>query len=188
MNSYDFELTQQFTQIKDAEGVWNKTQEVQEENGVSPEKVEGCVYSEDARVLHPISFGRVPEGGGDDDTTQSSGEGGKHLALLKTIHWKMEESDFQGAYPAQQHCVVDTVIPQEASILQPTETISPNESVQENSEDDWTISLLEGPYIIHEMEVMYVNNPKEAQVPNEEKRSTKKAPDVLWIKVAVPLD
>ncbi|XP_066482344.1 transcriptional repressor CTCFL [Tiliqua scincoides] len=144
--------------------------------------MESCVYSKEPRDLHPISFGRLPEGGGGDDITQSSGEGGKHLVLLKTIHWKMENNDFQGTSPIHQPYELHTMIQQEASILQHTETVSPSGSVQENPEEGWTISLLEGLYTIHEMEVMNVNNLKEAQVQNEDDSSTKKTPDVLWIK------
>ncbi|KAJ6651248.1 hypothetical protein lerEdw1_021154 [Lerista edwardsae] len=187
MNSYNFEPDQQFTRIKGTEQVWNKAQEAQEENDVSQEKMDSRGYGEEAEELHPISFGRLPGGGG-DEIAQSAGEGEKHLVLLKTIHLKLEDNDFQGADPPHPQYGLQAMIQQEGSILQPTEMVSPAENVQENPEESWAINLLEGIYTIHEMEVMHVNSLKEAQVLNEDKRSTKKASDVVWIKVAGPLD
>lgn len=185
MNSYNLELEQQFTKIKGAEQVWNKAQEAREENEVSREKMDSRGYGEEAKDLHPISFGRLSEGGGGDEIV---GEGEKHLVLLKTIHLKIEDNDFQGADQTHPHAGLQAMIQQEANILQPTEMMSPAGSVQENPEESWAISLLGGIYTIHEMEVMHVNSLKEAQVLNEDKRSTKKASDVVWIKVAGPLD
>ncbi|XP_053100513.1 transcriptional repressor CTCFL isoform X1 [Hemicordylus capensis] len=168
------------TKVKEAEGGWDKAREAEGEDGVSWEKTRSCGYGEEAPNLHPTLLGRLSEGGRELQPSQSSGE--KHLILLKTVHLKMEGDDFQGICPTLQQDGLHSIIQQETSILQPLEVMPLSEGVQENPEEDLTISLLEGIYTIREMEVMHVNGLKEAQVLNEDKRSTEKALDVVWIK------
>ncbi|XP_061486149.1 transcriptional repressor CTCFL [Rhineura floridana] len=174
----DTELGEQFTKIKASTRVQNKARE---EYSVSQEKIGSCDYGkEEAEVLCPVSFDRLLEGGVDSQLSPSSGEGGNRLILLKTVHLKIEEDDFEGVCPYQQG-ELHALMQREANILQPLEVVPQSVGVED---EGLTISLPEGFYTIHEMEVMHIKGLKEAQpLNNEDRRSTEKAPDVLGIEI-----
>nr|XP_056700868.1 transcriptional repressor CTCFL [Euleptes europaea] len=183
MDPQEVELGEPFTQIKGAENVWNKAGQAAGEDCISLENMSNSSYGGQAVNLHPISFGRMLEGGeGDVQPPQSSGEGEKHLILLKTVQLRMEDEVKQGGHTYLQDGL-QALLSQEASLLQPVETMPQGVGIQEKPEEGLTVNFLESIYTIHEMEATPVNRLKEAPESNEDERSTEKTPDILWIKI-----
>ncbi|XP_054836428.1 transcriptional repressor CTCFL [Eublepharis macularius] len=182
MDLLEAELSELFAPIKGAENIGNKAGGSREENGVSQGNVGSCHYSDQAENLYPLSFGRMLEEG-EVPCPLSSREGEKRLILLKTVQLKMEEEGFQQGGPTYLQDRLQAVLSQEASVLQPLEVAPQSNSIQGNPEEDSAVSFLESVYTVHEMEMMPVNSPKEAQGLEEDKRSTEKTPEVLWIKI-----
>nr|XP_028591113.1 transcriptional repressor CTCFL isoform X1 [Podarcis muralis] len=117
------------------------------------------------------------EEGSDTQLPPSSGEGGESLVLLKTVHLKEGEDDFQGAPPAHQH----TLTQREASILHPLEVVPQSEAAEEES---LVISLPEVFYAIHETEGVHTHGLKEVQAFNHGgERSAEKTLDALRVHV-----
>ncbi|XP_044311100.1 transcriptional repressor CTCFL [Varanus komodoensis] len=169
----------QFTQIKSAERAWSQ---IREEGSAPYEQMGTCAYGEEHENLQPIPFGQQLEGG---VAIQPVSEDGEHLILLKPVHLKMAEEDFQGACPSGQHDALHAMMQREADLV---EVLPPSVDAQKNPEKVLTISLPEGVYTVHEMEVMHVSNLKEVHTLQEGKRSTSETPNVLGIKVALLLD
>uniref|UniRef100_A0A6J0TZT0 Transcriptional repressor CTCFL n=1 Tax=Pogona vitticeps TaxID=103695 RepID=A0A6J0TZT0_9SAUR len=142
-----------------------------------------CIYGDEVEDLPPVSFCGVPGGGGGEThAVHSSGEGEKHLVLLKTVHLKIEGNDAQGPSVANQHDgLLHTVMQRERCILEPLEVMTQSIGIWNNLEEVVAVGLPEGIYTVQEMEVMHINCLKEMQTFNEDEKSTRKTPDALQI-------
>ncbi|KAH0619185.1 hypothetical protein JD844_018964 [Phrynosoma platyrhinos] len=172
-------LGEQFTQIKVDERLWQKTQEV---NSSSHQRMGSCIYGEaEVADLHPISFGRLLEAALDSEPSQALG-GEKQFVLLKTVNLKTEEDDFQGAFLDIQQDDLQAMVQREGSLLQPLEVMAHSVGAQENPKEVLAISLPEGVYTVHGMEMMHVSGLKEGHTFKEDERSTEETTNVLGIK------
>ncbi|XP_015267746.1 PREDICTED: transcriptional repressor CTCFL-like [Gekko japonicus] len=183
MDPQEVEPDEQFTHIKGAESAWNKAGEVAGEDGISQENTGSSSDGGQAEDPHPISFGRMLEGGGGDiPPPQCLEEGEKRLILLKTVQLKMED-DFRRDGPSSLPDGLQGLLSQGPSLWQPVEVTPQSVSLQENPEGGLTVNFLESVYAVHEMEVVPVNGLKEVPAFNNDHRAPEKTPDILWIKI-----
>uniref|UniRef100_H9GN29 CCCTC-binding factor like n=1 Tax=Anolis carolinensis TaxID=28377 RepID=H9GN29_ANOCA len=151
----------------------------------SHERMGSCIYGEaEAGVLHPNSFSQLLEADIDSESHQALGEGEKHFVLLETVHLKIEEDDFQRAALDNPQDGFQDVMQRERNLLQPLE-VMPQHLCPEQL---LAISLPEGVYTIHEMEVMHVSGLKEEHAFNEDARSATKTTNVIEIKTDMATD
>ncbi|XP_063153088.1 uncharacterized protein LOC134492871 [Candoia aspera] len=172
----DTEPEAHFTKIKIEERVRNK---VKEKDNISFEQVGSCSYLEEVQEVHSILFRKVLEEV--DNQPPSSSEGEKNLILLKTVQLKIEEDDIQGPCLTHQPAEMQTMLQTEAGFIQSLEKMPDSMGIQENPGKILAISLPEGIYAIHEMEV--INGPKETPAFHEDRWSIEKDPDIPGIQV-----
>uniref|UniRef100_A0A8C8VJU7 CCCTC-binding factor n=1 Tax=Pelusios castaneus TaxID=367368 RepID=A0A8C8VJU7_9SAUR len=165
-------LPEPFTKIKGAERTWDR---VREDNG-GPD-VEGLNGAPPAKVL---------EGGGNLEFSPPAVQGEKHLIMLQTVHLKEGEEELQGVSQLniQQQNGVHMVVQRGASVLQPLVVVQEGAGVQQNMPTGVAISIQDGVYTFHDMEVMQINVLQEkVWAKDEENKSTDKSPGMLLIKL-----
>uniref|UniRef100_A0ACB8F6Q5 Uncharacterized protein n=1 Tax=Sphaerodactylus townsendi TaxID=933632 RepID=A0ACB8F6Q5_9SAUR len=180
MDPQEVEPGEQFTQIKDNENGCNKEEEITGEDGVFQEGMGGSNYGAQVKNLCPISLSQMLEV--DVQPPQFSGEGEKRLILLKTVQLKIED-DVQQDGPTYLQNGLQGLLSPEVSLLPPVDVMPQSVSIPGNSEEGLAVNFLERIYTVHRVEAMPVNSLKEASAFDEDKRSARKTPDVLWIKV-----
>ncbi|XP_025022470.1 transcriptional repressor CTCFL [Python bivittatus] len=171
----DTEPDDHFTKIKIEGSIQNKVNL----DNISFEQVGSCSYPEVVQDVHSILFRKVLEEV--DHQPPSSSEGEKNLILLKTVHLKIEEDDIQGSCLTDHPGELHTMLPREAGFIQSLERMPESIDIQENPRKILAISLPEGIYAIHEMEV--ISGPKETPSFHEDRWSIEKDPDIPGIQV-----
>ncbi|XP_074867859.1 transcriptional repressor CTCFL [Carettochelys insculpta] len=187
MASQDSDLPEPFTKIKGAERTWDREREDVGGDKMSWVKERNSICEPDAEVLNGASPAKVLEGGGNMELSPSLMQGEKHLIMLQTVRLKEgEEDDLQGVSQLnnQQQSGVHMVVQRGASVLQPLVVVQQGVGAQQNMPTGVAISIQDGVYTFHDMEVMQINVLQEkVQGKDEENKSTDKPPGMLLIKI-----
>uniref|UniRef100_A0A8C4Y2W7 CCCTC-binding factor n=1 Tax=Gopherus evgoodei TaxID=1825980 RepID=A0A8C4Y2W7_9SAUR len=167
MASQDSALPEPFTKIKGAERTWDKARE--DDGGV------------------PLA--KQLEEGGNLELSPSPVQGEKHLIMLQTVHLKEGEDELQGVSQLniQTQSGVHMVVQRGASVLQPLVVVQQGVGAQQNLPTGVAISIQDGVYTFHDVEVMQINVLQEkVQTKDEENLSLDKPPGMLLIKQLPP--
>ncbi|XP_048676470.1 transcriptional repressor CTCFL isoform X2 [Caretta caretta] len=187
MASQDSALPELFTKIKGAERTWDKAREDDGGGKISWVKERNSICDPDAEGLNgALPAKLLEEEGGNLELSPSPVQGEKHLIMLQTVHLKEGEEDVQGVSQLniQQQSGVHMVVQRGASVLQPLVVVQQGVGAQQNLPTGVAISIQDGVYTFHDVEVMQINVLQEkVQAKDEENQSMDKPPGMLLIKI-----
>uniref|UniRef100_A0A8C3IJ86 CCCTC-binding factor n=1 Tax=Chrysemys picta bellii TaxID=8478 RepID=A0A8C3IJ86_CHRPI len=160
MASQDSALLEPFTKIKGAERPGDKAREDDGGGKISWVKERNSICDPDAEGLNGTPLAKqLEEGGGNLELSPSPVQGEKHLIMLQTVHLKEGEDDLQGVSQLniQQQSGVHMVVQRGAGVLQPLVVVQQGVGAQQNLPTGVAISIQDGVYTFHDVEVMQIN-------------------------------
>nr|XP_014430204.2 transcriptional repressor CTCFL isoform X1 [Pelodiscus sinensis] len=186
MAAQDSHLPEPFTKIKGAERIWDRAREDDGGDRLPWVKERNSICDPDVEVLNGAPPAKALEGGRNLELSPSLIQSEKHLIMLQTVRLKEGEEDLQAVSQLniQQQSGLHMVVQRGASVLQPLVVVQQGVGAQQNIPTGVAISLQDGVYTFHDMEVMQINVLQEkVQAKDEENKSMDKSPGMLLIKI-----